>query len=83
MADQRDDLSVPELDLGVYVHSKSGKKYKVVGVALHEETLQPLVIYRPLYNTQVVLWARPYDVFIEQIELDGKQVPRFQLVERV
>ena len=34
---------------GRYRHYKGGE-YELVGVARHSETLEPLVIYRPLYN---------------------------------
>jgi len=64
-----------EIRLGRYRHYKGGE-YEVVGVARHSETLEPLVVYRPLYN-QTGLWVRPYAMFLEHIELDGKLQPRF------
>ena len=66
---------LPEIRLGRYRHYKGGE-YEVVGVARHSETLEPLVVYRPLYN-QTGLWVRPYAMFLEHIELDGKLQPRF------
>ena len=45
-----DDLpSLPPAEPGRYRHYKGGE-YELVGVARHSETLEPLVIYRPLYN---------------------------------
>jgi len=66
---------LPEIRLGRYRHYKGGE-YEVVGVARHSETLEPLVVYRPLYK-QTGLWVRPYAMFLEHIELDGKLQPRF------
>jgi hypothetical protein len=69
---------LPEIQLGRYRHYKGGE-YDVVGVARHSETLEPLVVYRPLYN-QTGLWVRPYAMFIEEIEFEGRQQPRFALI---
>lgn len=66
---------LPEAQPGRYRHYKGGE-YEVVGVARHSETLEPLVLYRPLYN-QTGLWVRPYQMFFELIEVDGQAQPRF------
>ena len=42
----------------------------------HSETLEPLVLYRPLYNDSG-MWVRPYAMFLEQVEIDGVMQPRF------
>ena len=60
---------------GRYRHYKGGE-YEVVGVARHSETLEPLVVYRPLYNA-TGLWVRPHAMFFERIEIDGQLQPRF------
>lgn len=66
---------LPDAKPGRYRHYKGGE-YEVVGVARHSETLEPLVIYRPLYN-QTGLWARPHAMFFGQVEVDGRRQPRF------
>ncbi|MEK7091875.1 MAG: DUF1653 domain-containing protein, partial [Patescibacteria group bacterium] len=33
------------LKLGLYRHSKTGNKYRVIGLAKHSETLEDLVVY--------------------------------------
>ncbi len=60
---------------GRYRHYKGGE-YEVIGVARHSETLEALVIYRPLYNASG-LWARPHAMFFGPVEVDGRQQPRF------
>ena len=66
---------LPTIALGRYRHYK-GFEYEVVGVVRHSETLEPLVLYRPLYNDSG-MWVRPYAMFLEQVEIDGVMQPRF------
>jgi hypothetical protein len=66
---------LPAAPLGRYRHYKGGE-YEVLGVARHSETLEPMVLYRPLYNDSG-LWVRPYAMFFEEIEVDGARRPRF------
>lgn len=69
---------------GIYKHYK-GKMYRVIGMALHSETLQPMVVYQPLYETPDIpegtLWVRPADMFLENVDIDGQSMPRFAIVE--
>ena len=67
------------LKLGKYRHYK-GNNYEVIGVAKLEETLEDMVVYRPLYKTEYDLWVRPLRVFTENLEIDGKTVPRFEYI---
>ena len=65
--------------LGKYRHYK-GKEYEVIDVARHSETFEELVIYRALYG-DFDLWARQLKMFSEEVEIDGRKVPRFQYLE--
>lgn len=69
---------LPGVNPGRYRHYKGGE-YEVLGVARHSETLEPLVLYRPLYNDSG-LWVRPYAMFFEDVEHQGRRQPRFALV---
>lgn len=60
---------------GRYRHYK-GHDYRVLGLARHSETLEPLAVYQALYGERG-LWVRPAAMFAEMITLDGKRVPRF------
>jgi len=66
---------VPQARLGKYRHYKGGE-YEVLGVARHSETLEPLVLYRPL-SAGSGLWVRPYAMFFESLAIEGKVQPRF------
>lgn len=70
-----DLLPLPETPLGRYRHYKGGE-YEVIGVARHSETLEPLVVYRPLYNASG-LWVRPHAMFFSEVVVQGRLVPRF------
>ena len=69
--------------LGKYKHYK-GKQYEVIGLARHSETLEELVIYKALYKSEEFgdnsLWARPKEMFIENVKKDGKEIPRFEFI---
>ena len=66
------------LKLGRYQHYK-GQFYQVIDTATHSETLETLVVYRPLYGEQK-LWVRPYEMFIEMVEHQGEHVARFTYI---
>ncbi|MFM8890699.1 MAG: DUF1653 domain-containing protein [Planctomycetia bacterium] len=61
---------------GRYRHYK-GREYTVLGVAWHSETLEEVVVYRQDYGDRA-LWVRPAAMFAEHVEVDGRQVPRFE-----
>lgn len=69
---------LPTIALGHYRHYKGGE-YEVLGVVRHSETLEPLVLYRPLYNDSG-LWVRPLAMFVETIDIDNQRKPRFAQV---
>jgi hypothetical protein len=68
-----------QLKPGRYRHYK-GKDYQLIDVATHSETLEKLVVYRPLYGDQA-LWVRPATMFLEQVLVDGQNLPRFRFVD--
>ena len=70
-----------EIKLGEYEHSKKGTQYEVIGVARHSETLEEMVVYKALYQSEFgegALWVRPAKMFLETVEVGGRMVPRFK-----
>jgi len=79
MSESKQTLDRRKVKPGKYKHYK-GNEYQVVGTAFHSETLELMVLYRPLYG-EGALWVRPYDMFIESINVHGNSCLRFQYIE--
>lgn len=67
-----------EIKLGRYRHFK-GNEYEVIGIAKHSETLEPMVIYKALYDDGS-LWVRPASMWNETVEKNGKVFQRFTYI---
>lgn len=73
---------------GVYEHYKSTPQnrryYQLIGFARHTETEEILALYIPLYvipeHTGLRFQVRPLDMFMEDVEMDGKTTPRFKYI---
>jgi hypothetical protein len=76
---KNESILVPELETGEYEHYK-GNRYEVIAVAVNEEDLTPVVVYKPLYKSEVEYWARTYSVFTEILIIDGVETPRFKKI---
>jgi hypothetical protein len=72
------------IKLGKYRHYK-GKEYEVVGIAKHSETLEDVVVYRALYQSEEfgdnALWVRPVGMFLEKVMVDSSEVSRFEYIK--
>lgn len=67
--------ALESIPCGRYRHFK-GNEYEVIGIALHSETEEPMVVYRALYG-EGGLWVRPASMWNETVERDGKVYKRF------
>jgi len=63
---------------GKYKHYKGGF-YEVIDIVRHSEDESLLVLYRPLYG-EGLLWVRPYDMFIGQVQTQNGERKRFAYV---
>ena len=78
-----------EVKIGkVYRHFK-GNYYFVENVAYDSESMERMVVYRPLYNRNDgrLLWVKPEKMFLEEIperpdNITGQKV-RFELVKDI
>lgn len=70
---------IPVIEPGLYQHYK-GNKYRVLGVGCNTEAHEYYVVYSPTKHKDGLpeIWLRPYDMFIETVEVDGSLVPRFK-----
>lgn len=64
-----------DIRCGKYRHFK-GKEYRVIGIASHSETMEPMVVYQALYGKQG-LWVRPASMWNELVEREDYKGPRF------
>ena len=71
------------MDKGRYRHYKGGE-YEVIDFGVFESTLEEVVIYTQLYDSDDypagMVWVRPQKVFEEEIEVEGKKVRRFEKI---
>lgn len=64
-----------QVPCGRYRHFKGGL-YEVIGVALHSETGEEMVVYRALYG-EGEFWVRPLAMWNDMVCRDGQEMPRF------
>ncbi|HAV11543.1 MAG TPA: DUF1653 domain-containing protein [Candidatus Moranbacteria bacterium] len=71
------------MKLGKYKHFKGGI-VEVIAIAHHSETLEDIVVYKALYECRDFgkgsIWVRPKQMFLENVVIDGKETPRFTLI---
>jgi hypothetical protein len=72
-----------KIKLGIYQHYKGGM-VEVIAIANHSETLEEMIVYKTLYENRSFgkgsLWVRPSSMFLENVEVDGKSIPRFRFI---
>ena len=73
--------AVTEIVPGLYRHFK-GNYYRVLSIARHSETTEPMVVYQALYGNGGI-WVRPADMWNETVKRDGEEIRRFQPLSRV
>ena len=66
------------IKLGRYRHFK-GNEDRVLHIARHSETREPMVVYQALYG-QRGIWARPASMWLERVVRDGYDGPRFTYI---
>lgn len=74
--------STPNFKTGIYEHYK-GKRYVALFVACLEESLEPHVVYVPLYDmpdSPSQIWLRPLDDFTASMTVEGVIRPRFKYI---
>lgn len=81
MLDYKLSSTANKLKLGKYKHYK-GHIVQVYGVANHSETLEELVVYRHIEDTENHFWVRSLKMFLETVTKDGQTIPRFAYLSK-
>lgn len=67
-----------EIKKGIYRHYK-GDEYRVLMEVKNSETKDELVVYQNVKDEKK-LWARPKEMFIQEVEVEGVTKPRFEFI---
>ncbi len=74
-----------KIEIGAKYRHYKGKEYEIIGVAKHSETLEDMIVYKPLYEIKEfrkdLLWVRPMNMFFEKVVVGGKRIDRFKKVK--
>ncbi len=75
--------SMREIKVGNLYKHYSGKLYRVIAIAHDSEDPALMrVIYQGLYDCPTFgpnpVWDRPYEMFAQNVTINGKEQPRFQ-----
>ncbi len=63
--------------VGATYHHYKGDQYRVTALALDTVTREWVVVYEPLYKSNVSLFTRPLSEWNELVEWEGSTVARF------
>ncbi|MDE6599532.1 MAG: DUF1653 domain-containing protein [Oscillospiraceae bacterium] len=63
---------------GHYKHFKGGE-YVVLNVAKDHETCAEQAVYMQIHDKPII-WVRPLDMFLENVDDHGNVKPRFELI---
>lgn len=61
-----------------YRHYK-GNEYQIICIAKIESDLTDAVVYQDVHDAAKI-WVRPLAMFMETVEVDGVQRPRFEYI---
>ncbi len=79
---EREKENIAKVPSGALFEHYEGKKYKILSVGRHTETLEMCVVYEALYDSKEfgdhAIWIRPLEMFLENVIVNGEQKPRFK-----
>lgn len=83
---QDEQEQMAQVPQGAIFRHYKGKEYKILHIARSSEDTALTVVYQSLYQCATfgdqVIWTRPLKEFLETIEIEGKSLPRFALIEQ-
>ena len=67
-----------------HLYEVTGTGHLVLGQGADEQVGSEVVVYHALFRSAAYgdrhTWVRPVDNFLEEVEVDGRRVPRFRFV---
>lgn len=79
-----EEEKLSKVPIGAIFRHYKGKEYRILNIGRHSEDLGLCVVYQGLYECERFgphpIWIRPLDMFLEEVVIDGKQIPRFTLI---
>lgn len=85
MAVQEEISKIKQSIVGYQFRHFKGNLYEVVGIAIHSESAEPMVIYRSASDHNL-MWCRPLDMFTSEVDHekypDVTQKMRFERLEK-
>lgn len=64
--------------IGTKLQHYKGGKYTVIGLGTHSETMEDVLIYQNDADKRT--WVRPVQMFYENVDYEGRWVPRFTVI---
>lgn len=84
-ATKEEQALIDRIAVGSIVQHYKGKQMQVLGIARNTEDHTLYVVYQKLYNCEKfgdqAIVIRPLKMFLENVLVDGEEVPRFKIVE--
>lgn len=78
---ERTDEASQKIELGArYRHNKTGGEYVASEFVTIEATEELAVVYRSAIDEEIA-FVRTIDNFVELVEIEGKQLPRFVKID--
>lgn len=76
---------IDQLPVGCTVRHYKGSKMRVLAIARHTEDYSLNVVYQKLGTCERfgdhAIVIRPLRMFLEKVKVDGKEKPRFEIIE--
>lgn len=63
----------------IWKHYK-GNYYEIIAIGIHTETQEEMVVYEDSGPTVRKYWIRPLSMWMEDVECNGRAIPRFKRV---
>ncbi len=84
--EEKNMVVIREIKIGKFYKHYKGNFYKVIAIARYsEDPKQLFVVYQALYNAPEFgmnsVWVRPYEMFAENVVIDGIEQERFQEID--